>query len=311
MNSLNSKILVIGDVILDQYLYGKCDRISPEAPVPIINFKSEEYLLGGAANVANNLVSLGVDVYLCGVIGNDKNGEILTDILNKKGIKNIFLKSKNRETTVKKRIISGGQQLLRIDREVTHNISNEEESNIFSCIEKIIKYIDCIIISDYCKGFLTDSLLKKIITISKENKIKVLVDPKNPPFSKYEGSFLIKPNRKEAKSATGIDIKDKNTFREAALKIKDETSCEIVIVTMSEDGVGLFDNDKEVLIPTNVKQIFDVTGAGDTFIATLAFGLVYGLSIFESCNLANYASGVVVGKSGCVPIELEELKSKF
>lgn len=311
MNNVNSKILVIGDVILDQYLYGNCDRISPEAPVPVINFKSSEYLLGGAANVANNLVSLGVEVYLCGIIGTDSNGDNMTDILDKKGIKNILLKSKDRMTTVKKRIIANGQQILRIDSEVTDNISKAEEAESITVIEKIIKNVDCVIISDYSKGFLTNSLLEKIILISNENKIKVLVDPKRPPFSKYAGSFLIKPNRKEAKNATGIDINDKNTFRKAALIIKKETSCKNVIITMSEDGIGLLNNEEEVIIPTNAKKIFDVTGAGDTFISTLAFGLVRGMTILECCKLANFASGVVVGKAGCVPIELEELKSKF
>jgi len=304
----NLGILVIGDIILDHYLSGITNRISPEAPIPIVECTSEKWVLGGAANVANNLISLGAYVGLIGILGEDENSRIVKQLIHSKNICDLTTISKNRKTTFKSRITSSNHQLLRIDKEDRHNISNEEEVEILKNITTNIRNYKTIIISDYNKGLLTNNLIKEIIDISKKNNIKVLVDPKSPPFSKYHGAFIIKPNKKEAYLETGINIVDENTFFEAANQIKQITSTEAVVITLSEEGVGLYDNKMNKILPTKAKDIFDVTGAGDTFIATLAYSLTIGKSIIESCEIANYASGVVVGKYGCVAIEIKDIE---
>ncbi len=311
MNKKVPNILVVGDIILDHYLSGKTNRISPEAPVPIVEYESEEWVLGGAANVANNLVSLGAGVSLVGIIGNDKSGEIIKNITKSKCIGDLISVSDDRITTIKTRVVSSNHQLLRIDREDRHAISEDEVSEIVKNITQNINTYDCIIISDYSKGLLTDILISRLIDLANNNKIKVLVDPKSPPFSKFSGAYLIKPNRKEAFLETGINIVDEDSFYLAAQLIKNRTGCHCIVITLSEDGVGLFDDNIKRILPTEAKDIFDVTGAGDTFIATLAYGIGMGKSIIESCKLANYASGIVVGKYGCEAITLKEIEIKL
>lgn len=301
-------ILVIGDIILDHYLSGITNRISPEAPVPIVECISEKWVLGGAANVANNLISIGAQVALAGIIGDDENGLIVKKLISSKNIIDLTTISKNRKTTLKSRITSSNHQLLRIDKEDRFSISNKEELEIINRISNDFNNYNCIVISDYSKGLLTNNLIKKIIEISSKNNIKVIVDPKSPPFSKYSGSYIIKPNRKEAFLETGINIVDTNTFSQAASHIKEATSCEAVVITLSEDGVGLYNKKINTILPTKAKDIFDVTGAGDTFIAALTYSISIGKSLIESCEIANYASGIVVGKYGCVPIEFKDIE---
>lgn len=309
MNNVKPSILVIGDIILDHYLSGTTSRISPEAPVPIVDCDNEKWVLGGAANVANNLAAIGAEVSLAGIVGDDQNGILVKNIMSSKNINDLTAISKNRKTTTKSRIISSNHQLLRIDKEDRHLISDKEEREILDRILSNINKYNCIIISDYNKGSLTSTLIKKIIESSKQNNIKVLVDPKTPPFSKYSGAYLIKPNRKEALLETGIEIVDERTLSMAAKKIHDATLCEVVVITLSEGGVGLYEKKTSKIIPTKAKEIFDVTGAGDTFIAVLAFAIANGKTIAESCELSNYASSIVVGKHGCVTIEYNEIES--
>jgi D-beta-D-heptose 7-phosphate kinase/D-beta-D-heptose 1-phosphate adenosyltransferase len=309
MSKSTPEILVVGDIILDHYLFGTTNRISPEAPVPIVECKEEKWVLGGAANVANNLVAIRAKVTLAGIIGEDENGILVNDLIKSKGIYDLICISKNRKTTTKTRIISSHHQLLRIDKEDSYPILNIEESELFKKISLNIKNFDCVIISDYSKGLLTDMLINKIIELSNQNNIKVLVDPKTSPFIKYSGAYLIKPNKKEAMLETGVNIVDENTFSLAAEQIQSTTSCEVVVITLSEGGVGLYSKNINKILPTKAKDIFDVTGAGDTFIATLAFAISKGKSIIESCEIANYASGIVIAKHGCVPVEYEEIKS--
>jgi D-beta-D-heptose 7-phosphate kinase/D-beta-D-heptose 1-phosphate adenosyltransferase len=309
MNNSKPSILVIGDIILDHYLSGTTSRISPEAPVPIVDFDNEKWALGGAANVANNLAAIGAEVTLAGIVGDDQNGSLVKNLILSKNINDLISISKNRKTTTKSRIISSNYQLLRIDKEDRHFISDNEEREILGRILINIKKYNCIIISDYSKGLLTNTFIKKIIEISKQNNIKVLVDPKYPPFSKYTGAYLIKPNRKEALLETGVDIVDEKTLSMAAKKIHEATLCEVVVITLSEGGVGLYEKEIIKIIPTKAKEIFDVTGAGDTFIAVLAFAIAIGKTILESCELSNYASSVVVGKHECVTIEYIEIES--
>jgi D-beta-D-heptose 7-phosphate kinase/D-beta-D-heptose 1-phosphate adenosyltransferase len=309
MNNLKVSILVIGDIILDHYLSGTTSRISPEAPVPIVDFDNEKWVLGGAANVANNLASIGAEVTLAGVVGDDPSGRLVKNLMSSKNIIDLIFVSKNRKTTTKSRIISSNHQLLRIDKENRHFISDNEEREIFDRILINIEKYNCIIISDYSKGLLTNTFIKKIIEISKQNNIKVLVDPKTPPFSKYSGAYLIKPNRKEALLETGVDILDEKTLSIAAKKIHEVTLCEVIVITLSEGGVGVYEKENSKIIPTNAKDIFDVTGAGDTFIAVLAYSIAIGKTTIESCKLSNFASSVVVGKYGCVAIEYKEIES--
>jgi D-beta-D-heptose 7-phosphate kinase/D-beta-D-heptose 1-phosphate adenosyltransferase len=311
MNNFKKRpsVLVVGDIMLDYYIEGSCERISPEAPVPIVDFISENRILGGAANVANNLSSLGIEAALAGLVGEDEHGEYIEQQLSLKRITNLLIKSDERSTIIKTRIISGGQQLLRLDKEKKSDITS---SNQFKIIEKIrsnISNFDCIIISDYNKGVMTEDLTNTLISIANHAGVKVLVDPKNPPFSKYRGVYLIKPNRKEAYRETGIYITDIDSFENAAKTIQSSTNCQVVVITLSEGGLGYFENGNAKLIPTQAKQIFDVTGAGDTFIASLTFAILSNKSILESCNIANYASGIVIGKHGCVPIDYKEIES--
>jgi len=310
MNNFNKRpsVLVVGDVILDHYVLGACERISPEAPVPIVDFISENWVLGGAANVANNLSSLGLNTALAGIVGDDESGEYISQQLSMKKITNLLVKSDERSTTTKTRIISGVQQLLRLDKEKKSDINSSEGLEIIDKIKSNISSFDCIIISDYNKGLMTVSLTSTLISIANQAGVKVLVDPKNPPFNKYRDVYLVKPNRKEAYNETGIYITDIESFENAAKIIQSSTNCQVVVVTLSEGGLGYFENGKANLIPTQAKQIFDVTGAGDTFIASLAFAILSNKSTLDSCKIANYAAGIVVAKQGCVPIYYEEIK---
>lgn len=308
MYKYSPDILVVGDVMLDHYLIGLTNRISPEAPVPIVNIIEEKWVLGGAANVANNLISIRSNVTLAGIIGKDENGYRLKNIIREKGINDLILESSSRRTTTKSRVISTNQQLVRIDIEDKHSILQVEEIELLEKIKINIKKFDCIILSDYSKGLLTDNLISELIIISNFHNIKVLIDPKLPPFKKYLGSYLIKPNRKEAKMETGIEINSLDSFYSSAKAIQKATLCEVVVITLSEDGVGYLNKESYKILPTKAREIYDVTGAGDTFIATLAYCISIGKSLIESCEIANYASGVVVGKQGCLPIEFEEIE---
>jgi D-beta-D-heptose 7-phosphate kinase/D-beta-D-heptose 1-phosphate adenosyltransferase len=303
----NSKILVIGDLILDRYLFGKCDRISPEAPVPIVDLETEKLILGGASNVANNLKALGVNVLLFGLIGDDNYGKELQNLLESKSIDNILVSVKNRKTTVKTRIASNSQQLLRLDSETNFNINKVTEDLIIKKIIKLIPEFSIVLISDYNKGFLTNRVLSEIITFSRKNNVKVIVDPKTPPFSKYSGADIIKPNKKEAKSETGLNIIDFESFKLASKKIQENTGIPVVIITLSEDGVGVSENQLSFHFPTKAKEIHDVTGAGDTFVAAFSFGLLINESLQFACELANYASSIVISKQGCEVIEKSEV----
>ena len=269
----------------------------------------EKWVLGGAANVANNLVAIRAKVTLAGIVGEDDNGILVKSLVKSKGIHDLISFSKTRKTTTKTRIISSNHQLLRIDKEDKYPILETEETELYNNISLNIRNFDCIIISDYSKGLLTDILISKIIELSNQNNIKVLVDPKMPPFIKYAGAYLIKPNKKEAMLETGVNIFNDNTFSIAAHQIQATTSCEVVVITLSEDGVGIYNKNINKVLPTKAKEIFDVTGAGDTFIATLSYAISKGKSIIEACEIANYASGIVISKHGCVAIDFEEIES--
>jgi len=307
LKNFTPRILVVGDLMIDHYLWGSCSRISPEAPVAVVDISKETTLLGGAGNVINNLKALGADVEVASVIGDDENGIELIEML-----KNIEVDSSNiiiqkgRKTSKKSRVIAVSQQILRYDKESSEDIEQSSQTNILKCLESSIKSYDVVILSDYGKGVLTDSLSLDIIKLANKNNIKVLVDPKGSDFSKYKGAYLLTPNKKEAILATGIDIKDDESLQKALIKLKDECKLDISLITLSEDGIATFDTTMQKF-PTVAKEVFDVTGAGDTVIASIAFALSAGKPIAEVARFSNLSAGVVVGKIGSATVTLDEI----
>ena len=309
MIKLNKKpnILVIGDLMIDHYLWGSCDRISPEAPVQVVNVKKESSVLGGAGNVINNLVALGSVVDVISVIGNDSVANELKSLLEKIDVptSNLVVEN-NRKTSKKSRLIASQQQVLRYDMESIDDINENSHKQIIQTLEKNIDKYSSIILSDYGKGVLTTNLTKEIIKIANKNNIKVLVDPKGKDYSKYKGSYTLTPNKKEAMEATNIDIKDENSLIEALKSLKTQCELEVSLITLSEQGIAIFD-DELTIKPTVAREVYDVTGAGDTVIASIAFALGNNLDIKDSIYFANLAAGVVVGKIGSATTTLDEI----
>ena len=300
-------ILVIGDLMIDHYLWGSCDRISPEAPVQVVNVKKESSVLGGAGNVINNLVTLGSIVDVISVIGNDSVANELKSLLEKIDVptSNLVVEN-NRKTSKKSRLIASQQQVLRYDMESIDDINENSHKQIIQTLEKNINKYSSIILSDYGKGVLTTNLTKEIIKIANKNNIKVLVDPKGKDYSKYKGSYTLTPNKKEAMEATNIDIKDESSLIEALKSLKTQCELEVSLITLSEQGIAIFD-DELTIKPTVAREVYDVTGAGDTVIASIAFALGNDLDIKDSIYFANLAAGVVVGKIGSATTTLDEI----
>ena len=309
MIKLNKKpnILVIGDLMIDHYLWGSCDRISPEAPVQVVNVKKESSVLGGAGNVINNLVTLGSVVDVISVIGNDSVANELKSLLEKIDVptSNLVVEN-NRKTSKKSRLIASQQQVLRYDMESIDDINENSHKQIIQTLEKNIDKYSSIILSDYGKGVLTTNLTKEIIKIANKNNIKVLVDPKGKDYSKYKGSYTLTPNKKEAMEATNIYIKDESSLIEALKSLKTQCELEVSLITLSEQGIAIFD-DELTIKPTVAREVYDVTGAGDTVIASIAFALGNGLDIKDAIYFANLAAGVVVGKIGSATTTLDEI----
>ena len=301
------KLLVIGDLIVDHYLWGSCDRISPEAPVQVINVHNENILLGGAGNVVNNLMVLGAKVDLISVVGKcDISSEIL-GLLADIGIDSKFIIMQHDKITSKKsRIISAQQQVIRFDKEGTNEISNESQNEILKTFESIIGNYDSVLLSDYGKGILTKNLTKSLISIANKNNIKVLVDPKGNDYSKYNGAYLLTPNRQEASEAIGISIEDDNTLTKAITQLKTECNLDVSIITLSDRGIAVYDK-KFRIHPTFTREVFDVTGAGDTVLASIGFSLACNLSIDKAVEFSNLAAGVVVGKIGSSTASINEI----
>ena len=309
MIKLNKKpnILVIGDLMIDHYLWGSCDRISPEAPVQVVNVKKESSVLGGAGNVINNLVTLGSVVDVISVIGNDSVANELKSLLEKIDVptSNLVVEN-NRKTSKKSRLIASQQQVLRYDMESIDDINENSHKQIIQTLEKNIDKYSSIILSDYGKGVLTTNLTKEIIKIANKNNIKVLVDPKGKDYTKYKGSYTLTPNKKEAMEATNIDIKDESSLIEALKSLKTQCELEVSLITLSEQGIAIFD-DELTIKPTVAREVYDVTGAGDTVIASIAFALGNNLDIKDAIYFANLAAGVVVGKIGSATTTLDEI----
>jgi len=301
------KILVIGDLMLDHYLWGKCNRISPEAPVQVVDIDKETTVLGGAGNVINNLITMGSKVSVLSVIGEDSNGEELLNMLDSSGVDaSSLVKQKDRYTSKKSRIIAVHQQIIRYDRESKNNINSSSEDKLFSRFKEIIEDFDAVLLSDYGKGVLTESLTCKLIDIAKKYDKFVLVDPKGDDYSKYKGATLITPNKKEACRATKIDIRDDKSLYLVGNLLKDSLELDYAVITLSEDGMAIFD-DEVTKVPTVAREVFDVTGAGDTVLASFGYALSCGLDIKQSALFATSAAAVVVGKLGSATVSLDEI----
>jgi len=304
-------IYVIGDIMIDHYIYGNCERISPEAPVQIVDMQREEYTLGGAGNVVKNLIAFGTKTGIISVCGQDEGFEIVGKELGKLNVTDHkMVVDTTRKTTVKTRIVSNKHQLLRIDRENKHYIAEDIAGEIISELKNKIADIKIVIISDYCKGVLSEKAIRDIVNICRENNITTIVDSKDPVLSKYINANIIKPNKKEASIATGIKIVDDKTLFEACKKIATETNCETVIITLSEEGMAVFHEGTLNKIPTKALDIFDVTGAGDTVIAAIAFALLNNLNLIDACHFANHAAAVVVAKVGSATATLQEINDQ-
>lgn len=302
------KILVVGDLMIDHYLWGNCERISPEAPVAIVDIARETTVLGGAGNVINNLKALGAEVSVSSVIGNDDNGQELMSMLKSIDVDctNLII-DEDRKTSKKSRVIAVSQQVLRYDNESKEEIADSCVDSILNSLSGDIDKYDIVILSDYGKGVLTRELCEKVINLSNSNGIKVLVDPKGSDFTKYRGAYLLTPNKKEAVLATNIEIKDEESLKEALLKLKNECDLDVSLITLSEDGIATYENELKIS-PTVAKEVFDVTGAGDTVIASIAFALSAGKTIEETAAFSNLAAGVVVGKIGSATVTLDEIE---
>jgi len=298
--------------MIDHYILGVCNRISPEAPVPVVEFQNEHFLLGGAANVLRSLNSLGARADLMGIIGDDLNGRIIIGELKEQGCGyNGVIKDPNRVTTIKTRILAVNHQLLRVDREVTEPVTEIIADQLIDFLKQNVSQYDLVLISDYNKGLLSKYLLEQIFVICKEAGKTTILDPKGLDFTKYQGIDIIKPNKKEASIATGILITDLTTLKAACLKIKQQTGCKDVIVTMSEEGIACYTNETLSIIPTKALGVIDVTGAGDTVLAALALMIAAGEDIYAACDFANHAAAVVVSKSGTATVTLQEIEEKF
>ncbi len=301
------KILVIGDLMIDYYLWGESKRVSPEAPVPVVDIKKETKLLGGAGNVVNNLIALGAEVSVISVVGDDKIGEELKEMLKKIGVDSSgLLIEKGRRSTQKSRVIASNQHVIRFDSESREDISQLSEDRVIKHLKDLVENIDIILISDYAKGVLTNRVLQESIKIAKSKGLKVLVDPKGSDFSKYRGATLITPNKKEAIVATGIEIVDEKSLKKAGFWLKRELNLDVAVITLSEDGIAIFEEDM-TKIATVAKEVYDVTGAGDSVLSTLGFVLASGGEIKEACRVANSAAAVVVGKLGSATASWEEI----
>ncbi len=306
------KPLVIGDVMLDSYMWGEINRISPEAPVPIVEVKKREDRLGGAANVLRNFISLGCTPLLCSVIGKDKAGDVFRERLNHHKLKQDYLLvSEERPTTQKTRVISEQQQVLRVDEEITNDLSDDEELSLLSKIQSALNNedISVVILEDYNKGVLTEKVIHQVIDWCKEKSIPVTVDPKKKNFWAYKEVSLFKPNLREIEDGLKeeIDPSSKHSLDEACAKLQKRLNAEMALITLSEHGVYVNHQGNSEVIPAEKREIADVSGAGDTVIAVASICLALGMDAEHIAKLSNLAGGLVCEKVGVVPITSDTL----
>ena len=303
------RLLVVGDLMIDEYVWGKVDRISPEAPVQVVSVKNEEYTLGGSGNVVNNLVALGAKVSVLGVTGTGRDGTLLLNKLTDLGVDTRgVVQERSRPTTKKTRIIADHQQVLRIDRESQQQVAASTFRYLTALAEKIIPKVNLILISDYGKGLITRSLIADLVKIAKNNNKITIADPKGLAFEKYSGVSLLTPNSKEASLASGVELRDEKNIATAGNSLIEKSGIEKLLITCGKDGMVLIEPGcKPFKISTNAREVFDVSGAGDTVLAVLGLGMAAGLPLKEAISLANTAAGLVVGKVGTATVSRTEL----
>jgi D-beta-D-heptose 7-phosphate kinase/D-beta-D-heptose 1-phosphate adenosyltransferase len=310
----STRTLVVGDVMLDHYIWGNVSRISPEAPVPVVNVTKESVLLGAATNVVNNVHTLGGKVSVCGVIGHDEAGRQLVHMLRVQGINTDgLIVEDGRPTTIKTRVIAHSQQVVRFDRETKIGIERDTHRRIFEYIrQQEDSGLDAIVLSDYSKGVVTKDLVRDIVKLAKKKGIIVSVDPKVNHFGIYSGVTILTPNTKEAAIGAKIEIEDDESLLKAGALLLKRLKCNAVLVTRGEHGMSLFERGGRVThIPTVAQEVFDVTGAGDTVISTLTLAMAAGARMVDAARLSNYAAGIVVGVVGTATVKPDELKQKL
>jgi D-glycero-beta-D-manno-heptose-7-phosphate kinase len=303
------RIAVVGDLMLDRYFWGRVARISPEAPVPVVEVEEESTRLGGAANVANNIASLGGVPIMIGVVGKDTGAELLRTLVTEKGFPAYgIIVDSSRPTTIKTRVIAHAQHVVRIDQEEKTDLDAGTQAKVLAVLESQIKSLDGIILEDYNKGVLAKGLIKSIIELAKDNKKPITVDPKSNNFFEYQGVSVFKPNRKEAEEALGRQLHTISDMEGAARDLLKRLAADNVLLTLGEMGMILLErNGSPAHVETRARHVADVSGAGDTVIATLTMAMAAGATIQESASLANYAGGIVCGEIGIVPIEKDIL----
>jgi len=311
----NKKVLAVGDVGVDRYVFGEANRISPEAPVPVVKVIDHKLKLGLTANVAENICALGGTPFLLGVIGTDTAGRDFLDLLRHFEItSDSIIEDHSKKTVLKERVLSNMQQLLRVDYEDIHEIDAAVEDKIISCFKKTVTDVDVVILEDYSKGMLTNRLMKTIFDLASQSQKKVLVDPSAVTKCElYSGAYLLAPNHLEAKNLSGIDIKNDEDLARAAEIIFDKTGCENLLITLGKEGMAAFTKgvSKSLLIPTFAQDVYDVSGAGDTVIAVCALAIAAGATLEESAILGNLASGVEVSKRGTATVSVDEIRNQL
>lgn len=305
-----ARVLVIGDIIMDEYVWGNVSRISPEAPVPVVEVKRETKMLGGAANVIHNIATLGATPILCGVIGKDRTGrEILDEIARMDLTSDGIITEEARPTSIKTRVVAHDQQVVRFDRESRADIRPESIQRILKFIKKNLDSIDAIVVSDYGKGVVSAPLMKGLRQFVQDDSVVIAVDPKTGNFEYYYGVNVITPNHHEAAIFCRFEVFDQETLIRAGNHMLRELNCRSVLITQGKEGMTLFENGGDIThIPTLAKKVYDVTGAGDTVIGTFSLGLATGLDLRSAAIISNFAAGIVVGEVGTSAVSAEDLK---
>lgn len=308
----DASVLVIGDVMLDEYLWGHVSRISPEAPVPVVEVRQETRMLGGAANVIRNMRTLGASPILCGAIGEDEAGNRIREELEALGLRTDgLIRERERPTSIKTRVVAQNQQVVRFDRESRQRLTRQSIEGLLKIVADNLRELQAVVVSDYGKGVITGPLMEGLNDLVRDasRDTVVCVDPKTGNWDYYKGVTVITPNHHEAAACCGFEITDEKSLHLAGGQMLDRLQCQSVLITRGKDGMSLFKQDGDIIhIPTVARRVFDVTGAGDTVIATISLALAAGLDLKSAAILANFAAGIVVGEVGTSAVDAAELK---
>lgn len=309
-NFSDVKVLIVGDVMLDRYWWGSVKRISPEAPVPVVNLEKTSLVAGGAANVAANVRGLGAFPYLIGITGKGEDSELVAKVLSSEEISPEYLiKRDDRPTTIKTRIVAHNQHVVRIDQENSKPLDSDAENEIIEAAENLLDEVQIVVISDYAKGVVTENVAVRLITNAKRLNKTILIDPKGREYNKYKGASLLTPNKSEAATACNLDSDNQDLVERAGGLILENFDLEAVLITQGENGMTLFEHDKiPYHLEASARAVYDVTGAGDTVIASLAVAVAAGANLAEASEIANVAAGLVVEEIGTTAIDIEKLK---